>query len=175
MACLLQLAGEPQPRVAVCLKCLALLQDVYWTGGRCMWQGMKEQSIIWCEIRKLGDDKLFGRRGKTVFFLFGSSRVSLSYSGQVVVPALSQQIPWNLVFLCKIYLFLFMLVHCHCLQTQKDIRFHYRWLWANMWVLGIELRTFGRAVSAHSGWAISPAQVLRLCSCRFFQTLKVKA
>jgi hypothetical protein len=31
------------------------------------------------------------------------------------------------------------------------------WLWATKWLLGIELRTFGRAVSALNCWAISPA------------------
>jgi hypothetical protein len=33
----------------------------------------------------------------------------------------------------------------------------YRWLWATMWLLGIELRTFGRTVSALNPWVISPA------------------
>jgi hypothetical protein len=31
----------------------------------------------------------------------------------------------------------------------------YRWLWATMWLLGIDLRTSGRAVSAPNHWAIS--------------------
>jgi hypothetical protein len=31
---------------------------------------------------------------------------------------------------------------------EGGIRSHYRWLWATMWLLGIELRTSGRAVSA---------------------------
>jgi hypothetical protein len=29
---------------------------------------------------------------------------------------------------------------------EEDVRSCYRWLWANMWLLGFELRTFGRAV-----------------------------
>ena len=33
-----------------------------------------------------------------------------------------------------------------CVPTE-GIRFHYRWLWATTWLLGIELRTFRRAVS----------------------------
>jgi hypothetical protein len=32
--------------------------------------------------------------------------------------------------------------------TEEGIRSHYRWLWATMWLLGIELRTSGRAVLA---------------------------
>jgi hypothetical protein len=32
--------------------------------------------------------------------------------------------------------------------SEEGIKSHYRWLWATMWVLGIELRTSGRAVSA---------------------------
>lgn len=40
---------------------------------------------------------------------------------------------------------------------EKDIESHYRWLWAIMWLLGLELGTSGGAVSAPSRWAISPA------------------
>ena len=39
---------------------------------------------------------------------------------------------------------------------EKGIGSHYR-LWAIMWLLGIELRTSGRAVSAFNPRAISPA------------------
>jgi hypothetical protein len=34
---------------------------------------------------------------------------------------------------------------------------HYGWLWATMWLLGFELRTFRRSVSALTGCAILPA------------------
>jgi hypothetical protein len=37
---------------------------------------------------------------------------------------------------------------------------HYRWLWAIMWLLGTELRTSGRPVSALINWAISPASLV---------------
>ena len=40
---------------------------------------------------------------------------------------------------------------------EESIGSHYRWLWATMWLLEIELRTSGRAVSALNLWAISPA------------------
>ena len=40
---------------------------------------------------------------------------------------------------------------------EEGIRFHYRWLWTTMWLLGIELRTSGRVVGALNCWAISPA------------------
>jgi hypothetical protein len=36
---------------------------------------------------------------------------------------------------------------------EEGIRPHYRWLWATMWLLGFELRTSGRAVSALNHWA----------------------
>ena len=39
----------------------------------------------------------------------------------------------------------------------KDTRSHYRWLWATMWLLRIELRTSGRADTALNFWVISPA------------------
>jgi hypothetical protein len=42
---------------------------------------------------------------------------------------------------------------------EEGIKPHYRWLWANMWLLGIELRTSGRAVSALNQWAISLTQI----------------
>jgi len=45
---------------------------------------------------------------------------------------------------------------------EEGIRSHYRWLWTTMWLLGFELRTSGRAVSALNRWAISPAHVLIL-------------
>ena len=62
-----------------------------------------------------------------------------------------------------------MWVQWCCLQTHQKRASdpHYRWLWAIMWFLGIELRIYGRAVSALNCWAISPAwrQVLwRDCS-----------
>jgi hypothetical protein len=40
---------------------------------------------------------------------------------------------------------------------EEGIRSYYRWLWATVWLLEIELRTSGRAGSALSHWAISPA------------------
>jgi hypothetical protein len=33
-------------------------------------------------------------------------------------------------------------------EAEQGIRYHYRWLRATMWLLGIELRTSGRVVSA---------------------------
>jgi hypothetical protein len=31
---------------------------------------------------------------------------------------------------------------------EEGIRFHYRWLWATMWLLRIEIRSSGRALGA---------------------------
>ena len=43
-------------------------------------------------------------------------------------------------------------------QTPEEgIRSHYRWLWATLLKLGIELRMSGGAASSLSGWTISPA------------------
>ena len=39
----------------------------------------------------------------------------------------------------------------------EGIRSCYRWLWATMWLLGIELKTFGRAVIILNCWVISLA------------------
>jgi hypothetical protein len=41
---------------------------------------------------------------------------------------------------------------------EKGVGSQYKWLWATMWLLGIELRTYGRAVSDLNCWGISPAQ-----------------
>jgi len=56
------------------------------------------------------------------------------------------------IFLEKIYF-----MHVNIQWLSSDIRYHYRWLWATMWLLGIELRTSERAVSALNRWTISPA------------------
>jgi hypothetical protein len=42
-------------------------------------------------------------------------------------------------------------------MSEEGTGSHYRWLWATMWLLGIELRTSGRAVGALNRRAISPA------------------
>jgi hypothetical protein len=50
-------------------------------------------------------------------------------------------------------------VHCSCLQTHQKRASDLitdGW-WATMWLLGIELRTSGRAVGVLNHWAISPA------------------
>ena len=67
----------------------------------------------------------------------------------------------------------FMGVHCHCLQTPQKRASDpiYRWLWATMWMLGFELRTSGRALSALNRWAISLAPIYTFKNyfmCGFF-------
>jgi hypothetical protein len=61
----------------------------------------------------------------------------------------------------EIYLFIYFISMSTPLHSsdipEEAIRPHYRWLWATMWLLGIELQTSGRAVSALNPWAISPA------------------
>ena len=55
------------------------------------------------------------------------------------------------MYLCSICMYICM--------PEEDMRSHYRWLWATMWLLGIELRIFRRENSALHHWAISPATV----------------
>jgi hypothetical protein len=50
---------------------------------------------------------------------------------------------------------------------EESIRSHYRWLWTTMWLLGIEFRTSGRAVSALNFWVISPAHFFWLFKTEF--------
>jgi hypothetical protein len=56
---------------------------------------------------------------------------------------------------------LFIITHKYTVavftHTRGGVRSHYGWLWTTMWLLGFELRTFRRAVSALNHWAISPA------------------
>ena len=52
------------------------------------------------------------------------------------------------------------ILHSACIYActpEEGTRSH-RWLWATMWLLGLELRMSGRAASAVNLWAISPAQ-----------------
>ncbi len=52
--------------------------------------------------------------------------------------------------------------HTHTLSLssdllEEDIGSYYRWLWATVWLQGIELWSSGRGVSALNHWSISPA------------------
>ena len=63
-------------------------------------------------------------------------------------------------FLLRFIYFMYMSTLLLSSDTPEDsIRDHYRWLWATIWVLGIELRTSGRVVGALNRWAISPAPI----------------
>jgi len=55
-----------------------------------------------------------------------------------------------LFYVCEYTVSIFM-------HTRRGYQILFRWLWATMWLLGFELRTSGRAVSALNHWAISPA------------------
>jgi hypothetical protein len=59
--------------------------------------------------------------------------------------------PDNCFFVCccccfKIYFSTLDILFLSSHTPEKDIWSHYRWLWANMSMLGIELRTSGRVV-----------------------------
>ena len=62
-----------------------------------------------------------------------------------------------LCILFILYVYYLFYVHCHWLQShQIPLQM--------VWLLGIELRTSGRVVSALNSWVISPASLLRfLC------------
>ena len=68
---------------------------------------------------------------------------------------------FNFFFKIFIYLLCIQCSACMCAcGPEEGARSHCRWLSATMWLLGIELRTSGRADSALTLWAISPALVL---------------
>jgi hypothetical protein len=82
--------------------------------------------------------------------------LDLRKSSRVLLPTEpSHQPPYYFI-----YLFLCIL-HVYCMPG-KGIRSYCRWLWVTMWLLGIELRTSGRATGALNLWAISPAPKLTL-------------
>jgi hypothetical protein len=79
----------------------------------------------------------------------------------------SYSFPFPFFFFFKDLVIYFMYVGTLSLSSdtpEDSIRSHYRWLWATMWLLGIELRTSGRAASALNCWATSPARLLSLRS-----------
>ena len=54
-----------------------------------------------------------------------------------------------IIIILKIYLSCIQCSACmYACRPEEGIRTHYRWLGATMWLLEIELRTSGRAVSA---------------------------
>ena len=75
-------------------------------------------------------------------------------------------------------LFIVICKHYSCLQTdqrtEKGVRSHYGWLWANMWLLGFELGTFGKAVSALNRWAISLAPLRLLLTPRIYPGVELQ-
>jgi hypothetical protein len=65
---------------------------------------------------------------------------------------------YYLFFLRFIYLLITQCPACiYACKPGESTSPHYRWLWATMWLVGIELMTSGRADSASNLWAISPA------------------
>ena len=50
-------------------------------------------------------------------------------------------------FLGFIYIFILCMSDLFSCTPEEGIGFHYRWLWTTVWLLGIELRTFGRAAN----------------------------
>ena len=64
------------------------------------------------------------------------------------------------LFLFMIYLSGIQCSVCMCAwRPGGGARSHYRWSWATVWVLGIELWTPRRVASALNCWVISPALV----------------
>jgi hypothetical protein len=68
----------------------------------------------------------------------------------------SQAHTWlKFLFLISFLKDLFYAFECPICMPKEDIGSHYRWLWATMWLLGIELGTSRRADSVLNHWAIS--------------------
>jgi hypothetical protein len=76
---------------------------------------------------------------------------------------------YSLIYLFKIYYIYMSTLYLSLGTTEKGIRSHYRCLWATMWLLGIELRTSGRAVNVLNCWAITPAPIFNFMLSFSFQ------
>jgi hypothetical protein len=74
-------------------------------------------------------------------------------------------------FLLRFIYFIWVYLTLSSDTPEEGIGSQYRWLWATMWLLGIELRTSGRAVGALNHWAISPAP-LQIFYAKFWHTLE---
>ena len=83
----------------------------------------------------------------------GESRRRLQFFSFSFLFLLYFSIPFFNIYL----LYIHYSVCLYACRPEECTRPHYRWLWATMWLPGIELRTFGRAGNALNGWAISPA------------------
>jgi len=74
---------------------------------------------------------------------------------------------------CFVFIFIYLMYVSTLLLSsdapEEGIGSHYRCQWATMLLLGIELRTSGRAVSAPNHWAISPPMFM------FFKTTKLSS
>ena len=78
------------------------------------------------------------------------------------------------LFVCFLFvgLFVFNTLSLSSVTPEEGVRSHYRWLWATTWLLGIELRTSGRAViSALNHCANSPAPSFCICKKTDFLSL----
>ena len=60
------------------------------------------------------------------------------------------------LFFCKDLLCIHYSDCMYACRPEEGTRSHYRWLWTTMWLLAVELRTSGWAVSALNCWTISP-------------------
>ena len=80
--------------------------------------------------------------------------ICLWLSGPISSYTTLSQSVFYFYFFLKIYL---LCIQCFARIPEEGTRSHYRWLWANMWLLGIELRSSGRAARLLNYWAVSPA------------------
>jgi hypothetical protein len=70
----------------------------------------------------------------------------------------------DLIFLRFIYLFYVSILLLSSDTPEEDTGFLYRWLWATMWWIGIELQTSVRAVSASYHWTVSLVPSFLICN-----------
>ena len=125
-----------------------------WRKGPCSWETEPPSTLG--ENNSQGPE--FGSPDEWQLDSVGWKHLFLSFS------FLSSSFLFFFLFLILIYLF-YVYENAVADTPEEGIRFHYRWLWATMWLLGFEFRTFRRAVSALNRWAISPTTSLCFSIC----------
>ena len=104
-----------------------------------------------------------------------TSQCSETVGNTLQAPKQEATRPW---LFKKIYFIHFMYVSTLWLLSdtpEEGIRSCYRWLWATMWMLGIELRISGRGASALNHWAsLQPWFLDVIPGLLFHQGLNIK-
>jgi len=131
---------------------------------------MEECSLLGCFLWLVQHALFFRKKKLYLFYVYGPFPCETTITHMQYLQKLELEMVTSCPMGARIWIqlrvfFVFLkvyLMHMNTLLLSSDtpeesIRSHYRRLWAAIWLVRIELRTSGRAVSALTHWAISPA------------------